>query len=65
MTYLQCFGSGFIQVSGSGFGIRIRIQEVKNDRNRKKREISCFEVLMFSFEGSKASPVAWTSFMEA
>jgi hypothetical protein len=30
-NFLQCFGSGFNQVSGSGSGIRIRIQEGKND----------------------------------
>jgi hypothetical protein len=33
------FGSGFKQVSGSvsGFGIRIRIQEGKNDPQKKKK----------------------------
>ncbi len=48
-----CIGSGFNQVSGSGsglgplFGIRIRIQEGKNDSQKKKKnyEISQFEVL--------------------
>jgi hypothetical protein len=34
-------GSGFNQVLGSGFGIRIRIQQGKN----YPQEISCFEVL--------------------
>jgi hypothetical protein len=53
----QCFGSGsgFNQVSGSGSGfeIRIRIQEGKNDL-QKKEKIKKFHVLkcwMFSFEG--------------
>jgi hypothetical protein len=50
----QCFGygirigSGFNQVSGSGFELRIRKVE--------KKEISCFDVLD---GGLKASPVAW------
>jgi hypothetical protein len=34
-------------------------------KNRKSKEISCFEVLDVLFSGLKASPVAWTSFMEA
>jgi hypothetical protein len=33
--------------------------------NHKHREISCFEVLDVLFSGLKASPEAWTSFMEA
>ncbi len=33
--------------------------------NRKSEEISCFEMLDVLFWGLKASPVAWTSFMEA
>ncbi len=37
-------GSGFNQVSGSGFGIRIRIQEGKNDPQKyKKVKISCLK----------------------
>jgi hypothetical protein len=65
MSCSQCLGSvsgtgsGFNQVSrfvsGSGFGIRmrIRIQEGKNYPQKwKKLDISCFEVLdvLFSFE---------------
>jgi hypothetical protein len=44
-------GSGFNQVSGpvsiAGYGIRIRIQEGKNDPQKKEKnlEISCFEAL--------------------
>jgi hypothetical protein len=46
----QCYGYGFYQVSGSvsGFGIRIRIQEGKNDPQKWKKKnlkIACFEVL--------------------
>jgi hypothetical protein len=53
-TPYEGFGSGFNQVSGSGsvFGIRIRIQEGKNDPQKKKK-IKKFHVLkcwMFSFE---------------
>ncbi len=50
--------SGFgIPIRKSGFGIRIRIQEGKND--------PCFEVLDVLFWELKASSVALTSFMEA
>jgi hypothetical protein len=37
-------GSGFIRVNGSGIGIRIRIQEGKNDPQKYIKK-SCFEVL--------------------
>ena len=46
-------GSEFNQVSGSGFGIRIRTQEGKNDPQKQKK-IKKFHVLkcwMVSFEG--------------
>jgi len=38
-TFFVCFksGSGFNRVSGSGFGIRIRIQEGKNDQRKLKK----------------------------
>jgi hypothetical protein len=44
----------------------IRIQESKNDPQKKKKskEISCFELLDVLFLGLKASPVAWASFIE-
>jgi hypothetical protein len=46
-------------VSGSGFGIRIRILEGKmTHKNGKNLEISCFEVLDDLFRGLKASSVA-------
>jgi hypothetical protein len=34
-------------------------------KNSKSQKISCFEVLDVLFGGLTASPVAWTSFMEA
>ncbi len=45
----------------------IPMQEGKNDpKNRKKFQISCFEVLAHVlFLGLNAFPVAWTSFIEA
>jgi hypothetical protein len=60
---LEVLGSGFNQVSGSG--IRNRIKEGKNDPQKKFDATSCYEVLDVLFLGLKASPVAWTSFMEA
>ncbi len=51
-------GSGFNRVSGPGsvFGIRIRIQEGKNDLQKwEKSEILCFEVLDVIFWELKAS----------
>jgi hypothetical protein len=38
-TFFVCFksGSGFNRVSGFGFGIRIRIQEGKNDQRKLKK----------------------------
>jgi hypothetical protein len=40
--YFQCFGSGFIQVSG--FGPRSSMAKITH-KNRKCKEISYFEVL--------------------
>jgi hypothetical protein len=52
--------------SGSVFGIRIRIQEGKNDHQKKNLfEISCFEVLDVLLSELKASFVTWMAFMEA
>jgi hypothetical protein len=47
--------------------MRIRIQEGKKDSQKlkKRKEISCFEVLNVLFSGLTASPVAWASFVEA
>jgi hypothetical protein len=53
-------GSTLIWVAGSG-SRRAKMTH----KNRKKYEFSCFEVLDVLFWGLKASPVAWTSFMEA
>jgi hypothetical protein len=39
------------------------MQEGKN--GPQKKEISCFDVLHVLFLGLKASPVAWTFFVEA
>jgi len=47
---------------GSGTGSR---RAKKFNKNRKRTEFSCFEVLDVLFSGLKASPVAWPSFMEA
>ncbi len=46
-------GSGFYQVSGSGFRIRIRIQEGKNYPQKKKivKKVHVLKCWMFSFEG--------------
>ncbi len=69
LFYIQCFGSGFDQIreSGSGFGIRIRMQEGKNDSQKLEKSdkiFPCSEVLDVLFWGLMAS-VAWMSFMEA
>ncbi len=65
-------GSGFNgvpgSISGSGFTVRIRIQEGKNYPQTLKKlyKFHFFEVLDVLFWVLKASPpVAWTSFMEA
>jgi hypothetical protein len=66
----QCCGSGsrFDRVSGSGseFGIRIQIQEGKNDPQIWKK-IKKFHVLKArcSFLRAEGFFVTWTSFMEA
>ncbi len=58
-------------VSGSAFllvgWILIRVQEGKKTLHKIEKcyEISCLKWWMFSFEGVKASDVAWTSFKEA
>jgi len=46
-----------------------RIQPVDPDpagptKIEKSQEISCFEVLDVLYSGMKASPLAWTSFLE-
>jgi hypothetical protein len=47
-------GSGFNRVNGSGFGIRIRIQEGKNDQRHKSRtfffKVHVLKCWMASFE---------------
>jgi hypothetical protein len=59
-------GSGFNQVSKSGSEFRIWIQEEKlTHETEKSLEISCFKVPDDLLRGMKASPVAYTSFMEA
>ncbi len=42
---LQCFGSGFYQVSGSRFGIRIRIQEGKITHKKNRKNLKKIYVL--------------------
>jgi len=58
----QLLGSGLDPdlASESGSGSR----RGKNETQKLKKEISCFEVLDVLFRGLKASPLAWTSFME-
>jgi hypothetical protein len=38
-------GSGFNQVSGSGYGIRIRIQEGKNDPQKLKKVKKFYDLI--------------------
>ncbi len=68
----QVSGSNANPESGSVFAIRIRIRNPDLDpggqkwqnKNRKKKKNSCFEVLDVLFWELKASSVTWTSFME-
>jgi len=58
-------GSGFNQVSWSGSGFKIRIQEGQHDPQKQKK-VQKFHVLKcLMFWELKATPVAWTSFMKA
>jgi hypothetical protein len=59
----QCFGPG-----SDLYSIRSADPDPGGQKLLTKKfffEISCFEVLDALFWGLKASPVAWTSFMEA
>jgi hypothetical protein len=38
-------GSGFNQVSGSGYGIQIRAQEVRNDSQKIKKSYEIYVLL--------------------
>jgi hypothetical protein len=62
--FFQCFGSGLNQVSGSVSGSGSRRAKM-TDKNIKKYEISCFEVLNVLFCGLKAPSVPWTSYIRA
>jgi hypothetical protein len=53
-------------MNGTVPGIHFPLCVSDPDPGEGKNEISCFEVLdVVFFLGLKASPVAWTSFMEA
>jgi hypothetical protein len=54
-------GSALILIGWIRTGSR---RAIITHKNRKSEEISCFELLNVLFRGLKASPVAWTSFME-
>jgi hypothetical protein len=45
--------------------IRIRIQESKNDPQKKKKKFHVLLFLIFSLERAEGFPVAWTFFVEA
>jgi hypothetical protein len=53
LKQVQCFGSGFNQVSGPVSGFRIRIREGKmTDKNREKlKKFHVLKCWMFSLEG--------------